>query len=163
MTDNAANLPIHDGILAPVRSIQELRVFVVDDSEHMLKLLRQFLAILGVRNVRTFANGESALKALAYDDAHLVITDLNMRPMSGLQLITAVRLGTNVANPEIPIVVVTGSADSAAVQRLGAAGANGVLAKPVSLASLRERIRPLLPASAGLDAETRTGSWAFQI
>ena len=162
MTDNA-RAPIHDGVTPPVSNLQDVRILVVDDSEYMQKLLREFLAILRLRSVSTVGDGESALKALERDEVHLVITDLKMRPMSGLEFIAAVRSGKNIANPAIPIVVVTGFADLKTVQQLSAAGASGVLVKPVSLAALRERVLPLLPLPRELDAEPRPGSWAFQI
>ena len=138
-------------------------MLVIDDSENMLKLMREFLHILGLRNVSTLNNGESALKALEYNETHLVITDLKMRPMSGLDFIAAVRSGKNIANPAIPIVVVTGFADLKTVQQLSAAGASGVLVKPVSLIALRERVLPLLPLPPAAAAEPIPGSWAFQI
>lgn len=163
MTDNTARPPLHDGESPPILSIQDIRVLVVDDSEYMLKLMREFLAILGLRSVSTVGDGESALKVLARDEPHLVITDLKMLPMSGLEFIAAVRSGRNIPNPSIPIVVVTGFADLKTVQRLTAAGASGVLVKPVSLVALRERVLPLLPLPRALDAEPRPGSWAFQI
>jgi two-component system, chemotaxis family, chemotaxis protein CheY len=97
------------------------------------------------------------------EEPHLVITDLKMRPMSGLEFIAAVRTGKNIPNPLVPIVVVTGFADLKTVQQLTAAGAAGVLVKPVSLAALRERVLPLLPLPRDVETETRPGSWAFQI
>jgi CheY-like chemotaxis protein len=143
--------------------MEQIRTLVIDDNENMRKLMREFLSILGLRNVRTLSNGESALKVLEYNETHLVITDLKMQPMSGLDFIAAVRSGKNIANPAIPIVVVTGFADLKTVQQLNAAGASGVLVKPVSLVALRERVLPLLPLARELEPDQRPGSWAFQI
>jgi len=162
MTNSTAR-PLHDGESPPVSGIQDIRILVVDDSEYMLKLMREFLYILGLRSVSTVGDGESALKLLAREEPHLVITDLKMRPMSGLEFIAAVRSGKNIPNPTIPIVVVTGFADLKTVQQLTAAGASGVLVKPVSLVALRERVLPLLPLPREAEAEPRPGSWAFQI
>jgi two-component system chemotaxis response regulator CheY len=129
----------------------------------MLKLMREFLYILGLRSVSTVGDGATALKVMVREEPHLVITDLKMRPMSGLEFIAAVRTGKNIPNPLVPIVVVTGFADLKTVQQLTAAGAAGVLVKPVSLAALRERVLPLLPLPRDVETETRPGSWAFQI
>ena len=163
MTDSKSTHPRPDGGPLPVAKLQDVRVLVVDDNENMLKLMREFLHIVGLRHVRTLDTGESALKALAFDETHLVITDLKMRPMSGLEFIAAVRSGKNIANPAIPIVVVTGFADVKTVQQLSAAGATGVLVKPVSLVALRERVLPLLPLPPEAAVEPNPGSWAFQI
>jgi CheY-like chemotaxis protein len=162
MMDDATTAP-HYGEPLPVTTLERMRILVVDDTEHMRKLLRQFLYLIGLRNVDTFGDAASALKALQHDDARLVITDLNMRPMNGLQLITAVRSGKNVANPAIPIVVLSGSSDLRTLKQALEAGANGILVKPVSLATLRERVLPLLPLHWPSEAKPQAASWAFPI
>ena len=120
----------------------------------MLKLLRGFLNALGVRSVRTVGDAESARKILGGWAPHLVITDLKMKPTSGLDLIRAVRSGKDVQNPDVPIIVVTGFADLETVQRVKSVGANGILVKPVSLYALREHVMPLVEAAQhAADAE----------
>lgn len=125
----------------------DFRVLIVDDSEYMLKLLRSFLNVLGVRDIRTAGDSESARKILSAWPAQLVITDLKMKPVSGLDLIRMVRGGKDTKNPEVPIIVVTGFADIETVKLVRSVGATGILVKPVSLDALRERVMPMIAAA----------------
>lgn len=128
-------------------AIPDFRVLVVDDSEYMLKLLRGFLTVLGVREIRTAGDSESARKILSTWPASLVITDLKMKPVSGLDLIRVVRAGKETKNADVPIIVVTGFADIDTVKLVKSVGATGILVKPVSLDALRERVMPVIAAT----------------
>ena len=128
----------------PVRGINDLRVLLIDDSEQMLSLLRSFLVIIGARDLREAQDVEGAYRILRTGWPHVVITDLKMRPVNGLDFIKAIRAGKDVKNAEIPIIVVTGFADIQTVDKVMAAGATGILVKPVSLNALREHIEPLV-------------------
>jgi DNA-binding NarL/FixJ family response regulator len=138
-----------EDLLLPKRALQDFRVLIVDDSEYMQKLLRSFFNVIGVREIRTASDAESARRILNSNQPHLVLTDLKMRPVSGLDFIKAVRSGKDVHDPQVPIVVVTGFADRSTVQQVKAAGANGILVKPVSLDALREHVAPLIASVRG--------------
>lgn len=127
--------------------IRDFRVLIVDDSEHMLKLLRGFFNVLGVRQIRTIGNAEAARQILNVWQPHLVVTDLKMKPMSGLDLIKSVRSAKDLRNPQVPIIVVTGFADLNTVQFVKSSGATAILVKPVSLDALREHVMPLIAAT----------------
>jgi len=138
----------------PVRGINDLRVLLIDDSEQMLSLLRSFLAIIGARDVREAQDVESAYRVMRSGWPHVVITDLKMRPVNGMDFIKSVRAGKDVKDAKIPIIVVTGFADIQTVDRVMAAGATGILVKPVSLNALRGHIEPLVSLVCG-EAEQR--------
>ncbi len=65
---------------------ENLRVLVVDDMATTRELMFQTLDVLGVRQVRTVCDGNAALAALAKDAADLVISDLHMPDMDGIEL-----------------------------------------------------------------------------
>ena len=84
------------------------RVLIVDDDQDARELLKQFLALAGIRCM-TAASGESALKLLETTPSiGLVITDLRMGHVDGLDLIRQVRESVRAA---LPIIIVSGEAD----------------------------------------------------
>jgi two-component system chemotaxis response regulator CheY len=132
-----------------VLGVGDVRVLVLDDSEQMRKLLRSFLAIIGAGEVRVAESVDDAYRQLEAEWPHVVITDLKMRPVNGIEFIKAVRSGEHGRNADIPIIVVTGYADAKTVTTAMAAGATGVLVKPVSVDALRAQILPLFQSLHG--------------
>lgn len=148
MTDSDTDaVPAISDEMSLTGDVRDFRVLVVDDSEHMLKLLRGFFNALGVRQVRTIGKAEDALRLMNVWPPHLVVTDLKMRPMSGLDLIKAVRNSKDIRNPQVPIIVITGFADLSTVQFVKSVGATAILVKPVALGALREHVTPLIAAA----------------
>lgn len=101
------------------------RVLAVDDSEPVRKLVSIVLKNAGYE-VTTASNGAEALQKLEQDYYHLVVTDMNMPVMHGLELIRNIRK----ANDEIPIIALTSESESEIRRRGTEAGANGWVVKP---------------------------------
>jgi two-component system response regulator HydG len=113
-----------------------MKVFVVDDERDMTELVQLGLKKRGF-TVVTFGNGADALSALAEHDVDVVVTDLNMRGMTGLEVCRHI-----VANrPDLPVIMLTafGSFETA----VGAirAGAYDFVTKPVEIEALAIAIR----------------------
>ncbi|MEQ9409245.1 MAG: sigma-54 dependent transcriptional regulator [Fuerstiella sp.] len=104
------------------------RVLVIDDEQSMCDLLQTDLNLRGF-DVETFTSAEQALKVIPTTDAAVVLTDLNMPHMDGLQLCERVTAN----RPDLPVVVMTafGSMESAisAIR----AGAWDFVTKPIEL------------------------------
>jgi two-component system chemotaxis response regulator CheY len=112
------------------------RVLVVDDFPNMRKLLRNMLRQVGFRESDEAADGGAALDKLRTHGFDAVVSDWNMEPVSGLQLLQAVR-----ADPllqHLPFVMVTGTATAAA--RALEIGADGSLGKPLSAGALKDAL-----------------------
>jgi len=112
------------------------KVFVVDDEKEMTELVQLGLKKRGF-NVVTFSNGVDAVAALPEHDVDVVVTDLNMKGMTGLELCQQVVA----ARAELPVIVLTafGSFETA----VGAirAGAYDFVTKPVEIEALAIAIR----------------------
>ena len=112
------------------------KVFVVDDEKEMTELVQLGLKKRGF-NVVTFANGADAIAALPEHDVDVVVTDLNMKGMTGLELCQQVVA----ARAELPVIMLTafGSFETA----VGAirAGAYDFVTKPVEIEALAIAIR----------------------
>jgi DNA-binding NtrC family response regulator len=104
------------------------RILVVDDDRAMLDLLRETLEAAG-HAVTTVSSGEAAMASLAQAQPDVVLTDLRMRGMSGLDLSAQVQA----AAPDVPVVVLTGFGTMSAAIDAIRAGVYDFLAKPVEL------------------------------
>ena len=110
-------------------------ILVVDDSAMVRETLSQFLALLGFCQVDCAVDGSDALQKLRTKPYDLVISDWEMEPMPGDQLIRTMRRED--ALRQIPFITVSGGAFA---QEANSAGADGFLAKPFRMAALRAKI-----------------------
>ncbi len=121
-----------------------LKILVVDDNKNMQRLLDTILSALGVRMIECVYTGDEAMEELRRFEADLVICDWNMSPMDGLAFCKALRCGPNSPNPYVPIIMLTGHAETELVLKSRDAGINHFLAKPVSVKALSDRIVSLI-------------------
>lgn len=119
-------------------------ILVVDDNAANLKLIRVVLAREGF-DVRTAASAGDALAVLASFHPRLILMDLQMPGMDGLELTR--RLKSDASTHDIPVVALTAYAMKGDEQRALDAGCSAYIAKPVDTRTLAETIRAHLRAS----------------
>ena len=76
----------------------------------------------------------------------LIVCDIDMKPVSGLQFLAQLRASSEAANPRAPVVFLTNHTESEIVKQAMALGVNGFVVKPPSFAALKERVDRLLGA-----------------
>jgi CheY-like chemotaxis protein len=108
------------------------RVLVVDDDPDVLDALREILVSLGYE-FSAAASGEQAIAAMATFRPHVMLLDLLMPGISGLEALTYFRQH----HRTVPVIVITGDPGGVSAQKARAAGSFDVLAKPFDLATLR--------------------------
>jgi CheY-like chemotaxis protein len=124
-------------------------VLVVDDEPDIEALFRQQFRrdLRQQRFAMEFAaSGPQALGLIAASrgrDIILLLSDVNMPGMSGFELLLRARA----LRPDLPVVMITAYDDTATRARAGAAGAEGLIPKPIDFALLREEIERRLAAS----------------
>ena len=116
------------------------RVFVVDDDQ-VVRRLAQAILRRGGHQVVALDNGQAALDALEQSTPDIVITDLMMPRMDGLELVRRIRAETRWAG--LPIVVLTARGTSADLRRAREAKADRFLTKPFSSAQLLDVVEDL--------------------
>jgi CheY-like chemotaxis protein len=121
---------------------QRRRFLVVDDEVFSRDIVRRMVSGLNPAEVVVAGDGAAALDTLQRPEAPFdcVVTDFNMQPMNGLQLLKHIRVGTGRVKRELPVVMVTGHTDAALVGTALALDANGFIAKPVSRNTLVDRL-----------------------
>ena len=121
-----------------------LRVLIVDDSSVMRKIVDRSLrqAGLAVAEVFEASNGVEALARLQETRVDLILSDINMPTMDGLELVRQLQSLENAKG--VPIVMITTEAGESHVVQALSSGARGYIRKPFTPDQIRERIIPLL-------------------
>ncbi|MFG1430598.1 response regulator [Xanthobacter sp. V2C-8] len=113
-------------------------VLVVDDYKTMVRIIRNLLKQIGFEDVDEAADGTEALAKLRERKYGLVISDWNMEPMTGYELLKQVR-GDD-ALSEIPFIMITAEAKSENVIAAKKAGVNNYIVKPFNAQTLKGKI-----------------------
>ena len=119
------------------------RILVVEDNDLNRKLFCDVLRASGFE-IEPIADGELVLNAARAFDPDLVIMDIQLPGVSGVDLIAAMR--RDAALKDTPVLAVTAYAGKGDEERIRDAGATGYLSKPVSIGPFMAAVRGLLPA-----------------
>jgi two-component system chemotaxis response regulator CheY len=123
-----------------------IKVLIVDDQMSMRSLVRNGLQQLGMVEISEAGDGEDGLRSLMTKPVNLVITDYNMPKLDGLGLLRALRAHAPLKGTAV--IMLTGRADRELVQRAVQFGVNNYLAKPFTVAQLKEKIEGVFGALA---------------
>ena len=118
-----------------------IRVLVVDDNAHVRALIREVLASMGME-VREATDGAMALNTMKQWRPDVAMVDYEMQPMNGATFTRMVR--QNPALRNLPILMMTAHGDAARVMEARDAGINGLIAKPLSIGSIVDRLEKVL-------------------
>ncbi len=119
-----------------------MNILVVDDYKTMLRILRNLLRQLNFNNVFEASDGSEALRMLREQEFGLVISDWNMEPMTGIQLLREVRSDAKLKH--VPFIMVTAESKSENVIAAKEAGVSNYIVKPFNAETLRAKISSVL-------------------
>jgi two-component system, chemotaxis family, chemotaxis protein CheY len=117
-----------------------LRFLIVDDNQHMRRILRTLLHSFGAREVHEAEDGASGLEAYSNHGPDVVLLDWVMPIFDGLELTQMIRQPDITTNPFVPIILLTAHTGKRRILAARDAGVTEVLAKPISAKSLHDRI-----------------------
>lgn len=121
---------------------KSMNVLVVDDYKTMVRIVRGLLEQLGFKNIDDAADGVSALQKIQQNDYGLILSDWNMTPMTGYELLKAVRADPRTRTT--PFVMITAEAKTENVVAARQAGVNNYIIKPFTLAVLKQKLTTVL-------------------
>jgi DNA-binding response OmpR family regulator len=121
------------------------RILVVDDDPRLLHIVAMYLGIEGYE-VSTAENGEDGLAKVEAHAPDLVILDIMMPGMDGIE--TCRRIRSNVPTAETPIVMFSALSSDDDIERARLAGANHLITKPFNLVGLGSVVKTFFPADA---------------
>lgn len=127
-------------------------ILVVDDNEINREILQELITQMGCR-VSLAANGEEAIRQTEQQQPDVIITDMQMPVMDGMETTRRIR-GNGHSPQSLPIIALSAHTDSGSHIAGLAAGMNDYLTKPVDPAKLREALEKWLPCGLPVTAET---------
>jgi two-component system chemotaxis response regulator CheY len=119
-----------------------MTILIVDDYKTMLRIIRNLLKQLGFSNVDEAADGAAALRKLRGKDYNLVISDWNMEPMTGYQLLKEMRSDGKLQ--ETPFIMITAESKTENVIAAKKAGVNNYIVKPFNAATLKTKMTSVI-------------------
>ena len=120
-----------------------MSVLVVDDYSTMIRIIRNLLKQLGFENIDDASDGSAALNKMRGKKYGLVISDWNMEPMTGYDLLKEVRADPNLATT--PFIMITAESKTENVIAAKKAGVNNYIVKPFNAATLKTKIEAVFP------------------
>jgi two-component system, chemotaxis family, chemotaxis protein CheY len=122
----------------------ESDVLVVDDSAAIRKILQRVLRQTGmaIRTIHEAGDGQEALELLKTQSVHLVLTDINMPKMDGIQLLGALKASSQWQ--KIPVVMITTEGGETKVGEAVRLGAAGYVRKPFTADQIKEKLAGIL-------------------
>lgn len=117
---------------------RSMPVLVVDDYKTMIRIIRNLLKQLGFSDVDDAADGTEALELLRKKKYGLVISDWNMAPMTGYELLKELRTDDQLART--PFIMVSAESKTENVIAAKKAGVNNYIVKPFNAATLKTKI-----------------------
>jgi len=120
----------------------DMTILIVDDYKTMLRIIRNLLKQLGFNNVDEATDGAAALQKLRGKEYNLVISDWNMEPMTGYQLLKEIRSDEKMQ--ETPFIMITAESKTENVIAAKKAGVNNYIVKPFNAATLKTKMTSVI-------------------
>jgi len=121
-------------------------VLIVDDYNTMVRIIRNLLRQLGFENVDEACDGSTAIAKMRERDYGLVISDWNMEPMTGYDLLQQVRNDPKLY--QVPFIMVTAESKTENVIAAKKAGVSNYIVKPFNAQTLKSKIEAVFPDPA---------------
>jgi two-component system, chemotaxis family, chemotaxis protein CheY len=113
-------------------------ILVVDDYQTMIRIIRNLLRQIGFENVDEASSGQQAYEMISQKHYGLIISDWNMEPMTGYQLLQKVRADST--QSDVPFIMVTAESKTDNVVAARHAGVSHYIVKPFNAAILKAKI-----------------------
>lgn len=124
---------------------KNMNILVVDDYQTMIRIIKNLLKQLGFSNIDEATDGNAAYDHLTTKKYGLVISDWNMEPMSGLELLKKVRATSNNDNiSKVPFIMVTAESKTENVIAAKQAGVNNYIVKPFNAETLKTKLTSVI-------------------
>jgi DNA-binding response OmpR family regulator len=128
-------------LVSPVEAvIRPLRVLIVEERQHLRKLIRSLLVNIGIKKIDEVGDGIAGVEAVKALDPDLVILAWELPLLNGAELLRIIRAPGVVAKPNLPIIMFGATTNGRRVAEAKRLGVSSYLVLPISANMLRERI-----------------------
>ena len=121
---------------------KDMSILVVDDFNTMRRIVRSLLKQLGFNNVDEAVDGDDALSKISAKDYALVLSDWNMEPKSGIELLREVRQSEKYKS--MPFILITAESKVENIVEAKKAGVNQYIVKPFNAKTLKEKLSTVI-------------------
>lgn len=121
---------------------KNMSILIVDDYKTMLRILRNLLKQLNFVNIEEATDGSMALQKLRQTKIDFVISDWNMEPMTGIELLREVRADDKLKH--LPFIMITAESKSENVIAAKQAGVSNYIVKPFNAETLKSKMVSVL-------------------
>lgn len=121
-----------------------LKILLVDDNHYMRVLLAEILRAIGVTRIYEANDGAEGLQMMRDNPVDIVMTDLSMQPLDGIDFVRLLRNSPDSPNPTVPVIMITGHSTFARVNEARDAGVTEFLAKPLTARGVIERLHEVI-------------------
>jgi two-component system chemotaxis response regulator CheY len=127
--------------------MSEIRTLIVDDSSVMRKIVERALRQAGLEQIVVFeaGSGVEALDILKSNPVDLILSDINMPSMDGLEFLRQIKAQNLAVNT--PVVMITTESSEEHVKQAIESGAKGYIRKPFTAEQVKKRVLPLVNAA----------------
>lgn len=122
-------------------NLEQLKILLVDDNHHMRVLLTELLRAVGINKIYEASDGAEGLQMMRSHPVDIVMTDLAMEPLDGIDFVRLLRNSSDSPNQMIPVIMVTGHLTLRRIQEARDAGVNEFVAKPITARNVLERLQ----------------------
>ena len=122
----------------------KMPILIVDDYKTMLRIVRNLLKQFGFENVDEAAHGGEAFNKMKEKQYGLVISDWNMEPVTGIQLLQQVRADANMK--DTPFIMITAESKTENVIAASGEGVSNYIVKPFNAETLKQKLTAVLGA-----------------
>jgi two-component system chemotaxis response regulator CheY len=123
---------------------KNMKILIVDDFKSMLMITDSILKQFGFKHIDQAMDGQSALAKIKENKYGLILSDWNMEPMNGMDLLKAVR--SDPAVKATPFILITAESKAENIIAAKQAGVNNYIVKPFTAATLKEKMSAVLGA-----------------
>jgi two-component system chemotaxis response regulator CheY len=123
-------------------SIKDLKILIVDDEQNFSLLVKTYLKNIGFQHIEEARDGEEGLEKLRADKFDLIISDLNMPKLDGVELFNAIQAEENLKN--IPFLLMTAEGMNEQYKKMLGSDIVNYLLKPFPENHLKAKVRQIL-------------------
>ena len=156
----ATPLPTHRMFAreVPAFDLSKISLFVINDNEFVRTYMQRLFGIMRVGKVTMCADPQQAHRQIGEIDPDIVVLDLDLTGMDGLELVRAIRRGETDARKDVPVLVAAAFVDRDYVEKARNSGTNWTLVKPLTFKRLYEGlVRVILDERPFVETESYVG------
>jgi len=127
----------------PVR-LDILKILLVDDNHHTRVMLAEILRAVGINQVFEAGDGAEGLQMMRRHPVDIVMTDLAMSPLDGIDFVRLLRNSPDSPNQMIPVIMITGHLTIRRIAEARDAGVNEFVAKPITARNVLDRLQLII-------------------